>query len=168
MSSAIERQVARVLEDAALQAPQVGTDLADRSIKAGAKRRQRQRVLTAGSTFVGVAAIIGMVSVVFGGLESTSNRHQPATPGTVSISPSETSPSSNLDLTTTPCSDVQVPPANTPVDTVLFAEEGILQYFYSDRNGRAHSYAIDYENDESCRTNERLAKLIQHALDATG
>lgn len=168
MNSEIERQVARVLEDAALLAPQTGADLADRSIRTGAKLRQRQRVMTVGSTFVGVAAVIGVVYVVLGGLESTSNQHQPATPGTVSISPSETPPTSKLDLTTTPCSDVKVPPPDTSVDTVLFTEEGILQYFYSDRDGRAHSYAIDYENDKSCSTNKRLAKLIQHALDATG
>lgn len=68
---------------------------------------------------------------------------------------------------TTPCTRVAAPPPDTAVDTVLDRERGVLTYTFLDpANGVDRAFSIDYEHDATCRHNPRLAKLIDHTLEA--
>lgn len=69
--------------------------------------------------------------------------------------------------TTTQCTNVEPPPSDTEVSTVLDRERGTLLFSYANpTDGVDREFTIDYRADTTCRSDPKLARLIDHAIQA--
>lgn len=173
MNDQLEREIADCLHSAADSLAHVPEPSITEAMRRGKAIRRRRRMAAATGVFGWVVLAVPVVYIVLGQGDSARDPITPAGPPSkpaISVSPT-TSPdqaTQKPEPATTPCNQVEPPPANTSVDTTLIKEMGHLEIFYSDDSGQNHSFRIDYRDDPTCAEVPRLKQIIDHALKAAG
>lgn len=86
--------------------------------------------------------------------------------GSVTADAEATKPA--LDETLIGCSAItsaMLPAADSPKNTVIDAEHGLLQITYRSLSGQLQTVTVDYLNDEACSQRPGIRETIEHARD---